>query len=171
MQIRRRAGSDVIRWVPPGEIALLLATVGEVSPATMARIEPILAGVASRHAPMVLTVSGAGGSPNATMPKSAWLGLAGDVQRMTALRQDVVQCIGNVQTAMDEKPFEPVVEIGALRRFDDRARTEMGRALKMATVGEIGSLRVDAIHLLASRSSTSGPTLHSVLSQSLTVQA
>ena len=111
---------------------------------------------------MMLRLSGAGGSPNLTMPKTAWFGVGGETERLKKLRQDLAVCVRPLVTAVDEKEFEPVVEIGLLRKFEEKARSEMGRAIKVCGVGEMGTFELDAVHVLASRVTPTGPTLSSL---------
>jgi 2'-5' RNA ligase len=162
MQIRRRAGSDAVRWLSPGEVALLLVSLGEIADASVLRVQGIVDQVAKRHAPLSLRLEGAGGSPNVTMPKSAWIGVHGDTDRLKALREDLAVCAQQFVTAVDEKPFEPLIEVGVLRKFDDRARTDMGRAIKMSGIGALGEFTVGAVHVLASRATSAGPALVSI---------
>jgi 2'-5' RNA ligase len=162
MAVRKRAGSDAIRWHPIGEVGLLLVSLGEIGHTTVLRVEGMIQQVAKNHGPISLTLDGVGGSPSMTMPKSAWIGLGGEVEKLKALRRDLAQAVVQLRTAVDEKEFEPVVEIGLLRKFDDRARTEMGRSLKMAQVGLLGGFTMGSVHVLASRASTSGPYLASM---------
>jgi len=163
LQIKRRAGSDAIRWLPPGEVGLILVALGEVSAATLVRLEPVVEQVASRHSALELGLSGVGGSPSLTMPKTAWIGLQGSVDSLMSLWKDLYICSKPLVSVTDDKPFEPVIEIGRLRTFDDRARTEMGRSLKLAQVGDLGSFTVDTIHILSSEPGPTGPTLKSII--------
>lgn len=162
MTVRKRAGSDAIRWHPIGEVGLLLVSLGEVGHTTVLRVEGLIDQVAKKHAPIQLSLEGVGGSPSATMPKTAWIGIGGEVDRLRALRKDLAAAVAKLRTAVDEKEFEPVVEIGMLRKFDDRARTEMGRSIKMAQVGSLGEFTMGSIHVLASRASSNGPYLASM---------
>src|SRR5690349_5762981 len=73
MAIRKRAGSDAIRWHPLGEIGLLLVSLGEIGHTTVLRVEGLIDQVAKKHGPIALRLEGAGGTPNITMPKSAWI--------------------------------------------------------------------------------------------------
>jgi len=167
MAIRKRAGSDAIRWQPIGEVGLLLVSLGEVAHTTVLRVEAMLDQVAPKHAPITLTLEGVGGSPNVTMPKTAWIGVGGEVDKLKSLRKDLAIAVAQLRTAIDEKEFEPVIEIGMLRKFDDRARTEMGRSLKMASVGLLGEFSMGSVHVLASRASSSGPHLFSIAERPL----
>lgn len=167
LQVKRRAGSNAIRWYPPGEVGVMLVSLGELSTSTIVRLDAVLTPVASRHSPLSLTLTGTGGSPSLTMPKTGWIGLEGDVDKLKSLRQELYICVQPLITAIDAKPYEAVVEIGRLRTFDDRARTDMGRSLKLASVGEIGSFTMDAIHVLSSEPGPTGPTLKPIKSFSL----
>lgn len=162
MAVRKRAGSDAIRWHPIGEVGLLLVSLGEVGHTTILRVEGMIQQVAKNHGPIALTLEGVGGSPSLTMPKSAWIGVGGEIDKLKAIRKDLAFAVSQLRTAIDEKEFEPVVEIGLLRKFDDRARTEMGRSLKMAQVELLGEFTMGSIHVLASRAGTSGPYLASM---------
>jgi 2'-5' RNA ligase len=162
MQVRRRAGGDTVRWTAPGEFALFLVSLGELANTSILRVQGILDEVVKRHPPMELAIEGVMGSPNATMPKSVVAGVVGDNEALKKLRADLAVCVQQFVTAIDEKPFEPAIELGVLRKFDDRARTEMGRAIKMSGVGELGGFRMDAVHVLASHATTAGPSLNSV---------
>jgi len=167
MQIRRRAGSDTIRWHPLGEVAVLLLSLGEIAPTTVLRVEGMMDQALKGHGPINLSLEGVGGSPNITMPKTAWVGITGETEKLKALRKDLANAVSQLRTAIDEKEFEPVIEIGMLRKFDDRARTEMGRSIKMAGVGNLGAFTMDSVHVLASRASNAGPHLYSMKEHSL----
>jgi 2'-5' RNA ligase len=162
MTIRKRAGSDAIRWHPPGELALQLVSLGEIANASILRVQGIVGQVASRHDRLSLTLERAGGSPNIVMPKSAWIGVGGETERLRALQRDLALCVQQFVTAIDEKEFEPVIEVGVLRKFDDRARADMGRSIKAANIDKIGEFTMDAVHVLASRATSAGPSLHTV---------
>ncbi len=164
MQIRKRAGSDAIRWHPPGELALHLVSLGEIANTSILRIQGIVEQVVTRHGKLALTLEGAGGSPNLIMPKTAWIGVGGETERLKALRQDLAICVQQFVTAIDEKEFEPAIEVGILRKFDDRARADMGRSIKVANIGALGEFTMDSVHVLASRATSAGPSLHSVAS-------
>ncbi|MCH8979939.1 MAG: hypothetical protein IH945_11965 [Armatimonadetes bacterium] len=167
LEIKRRAGSDGIRWKPPGEIAVLLVSLGEVSPRTLALMEQAVGPAAGRHAPISLRLEGAGGSPNLTMPRSAWLGITGEVEALKSLQRDLAACTGHLSSTTDHTEFEPTIEIGRLRRFEESARTEMGRSLRMSKIGVLGEFTLDSVHVLCSEATSSGPSLRSITSYQL----
>lgn len=162
MTIKNKVGSSAIRWLPASEIALTLVSVGEVSPSTMTKLQVVVQQVVTRHKPMQLQVVGAGGSPNMIMPKSAWVGIEGDKQALVNLQKDLAICSRSLITAIDDKPYEPVIEIGMLKKLEEKARTEMGRAIKMAGVGSLGEFNMASIHLLISKTTAIGQSLASV---------
>ena len=170
-EIKRRAGSDGIRWKPPGEIAILLVSLGEISPSTVMRLDQAVAPVAGRHDPISLKLEGAGGSPNMTMPRAAWLGITGDVDALMSLQKDLAACTGHLSLTTDHTQFEANVQIGRLRKFEESARTEMGRSLRMSKIGLLGEFTLDSVQVLCSEASSSGPTLKSISSFQLGTKA
>ncbi len=160
--IKRKAGGEGARWLPAPELALFLVTIGEISPMTITRVQSVVSQVVQRHKPIALRLEGAGGSPNAVMPKSAWIGVNGDKPALFKLQQDLAICVKPLVQAIDDKPFEPVVEIGILRKFEERARTELGRAIKISATGVIGDFTLGSVHLFASTVTPTGLTLKSV---------
>lgn len=165
--IRRKAGSDAIRWRSPGDLAVLLVSLGEVSPSTISLLEQAVRPVAGRHAPISLRLEGAGGSPSLTMPRSAWLGILGEVDALKSLREELAVCTGHLSSTTDHTEFEPIIEIGRLRRFEESDRTEMGRSLRMSRIGVLGEFTLDSVHVLCSEATSSGPSLRSLESFAL----
>ena len=164
--IKRRAGSSMIKWTPPGEIAISLVALGEINASTAARVQGLVTPIASRTQPMSISIEGIGASPNVTMPKTAWVGLGGEIEALDSLRQ----ALQRETTPFRSGPApeqELNIEIGRLRTFDERARTEMGRAVKMARVGHIASVDLKELHVLSSRAGDHGPRLFSMLNMPL----
>ena len=162
--IRRRAGGDVIRWLPAGEIAVRLVSLGEVSPRTLALLDQAVEPAAARHASISLRLEGAGGSPNLTMPRSAWLGIAGEVDALKALREDLAACTLHLSSTTDHTGFEPTLQIGQIRKFDDRARADMGRSIRICKIGVLGEFILDSVHVLCAEAGATGPFLRSITS-------
>ncbi|MCH7945707.1 MAG: hypothetical protein IIC73_06810, partial [Armatimonadetes bacterium] len=59
---------------------------------------------------------------------------------------------------------EPTLQIGQLRKFNDRARADMGRSIRICKIGVLGEFTLDSVHVLCSEATSSGPSLHSVTS-------
>ena len=163
-EIRRRAGGDAIRWLPAGEIAVRLVSLGEVSPRTLALLDQPVGQVVGRHAPISLRLEGAGGSPNLTMPRTAWIGIAGEADALKALSHDLTACTGHLSETTDHTEFEATLQIGRLRKFDERARSEMGRSLRMSKIGVLGEFTLDSVHVLCAETGDTGPFLRSLTS-------
>lgn len=159
--IKRRAGGDNARWTAAHEFSIYLVSVGEVSTLTISKLQAVVGQVVVRHKPISLRLEGAGGSPNIVMPKSAWVGISGQTDALGKLQQDLAICVKPLVQAIDDKPFEPVVEIGVLRKFEEKARTDLGRAIKMSGTGVLGEFTLGAVHLLVSRSTPTGLVLQS----------
>lgn len=61
LQIRRRAGADLVRWTPSNELVLTLLSLGEIGVGQMAQIAATLPTIASGHRALDLQLEGLGG--------------------------------------------------------------------------------------------------------------
>jgi 2'-5' RNA ligase len=159
MGLRRKAGSEVARWTPPHELVLTLCPLGELNPLNLQRIPPAIAPVFQRFPPMTLSLEGIGGSPSATQPRIVWVGVSGEVQAFEALHQAVEQALMPLGLLREVHAPACHIPIGRLRTESEIARSELGRAVRMANPGTLGSWRADSVEYLKSDVGPYGPTL------------
>lgn len=157
--LRWRAGSEAVRWTPPGEMLILLTALGEIGVGSLARVKVVLEPVFQGYAPLNLTVAGVGGSPTVLQPRFIWAGLGGDLDRLKELHDKVEWVVKPHCPDHEVRPFEPHIALGRLKQQNEADRTALGRAVKIAAVGEIGAFTATQVELLRSVGTTAGPTL------------
>ena len=102
--IRRKSVSD-IRWNSQEELMLTLAAPGEVGMASMNRLVVTIKDACQGAQPMQLSLQGLVGQPNNLQPRYIGLGVAGDVDKLTALHATISKAVTAATGHVDNKPF------------------------------------------------------------------
>jgi RNA 2',3'-cyclic 3'-phosphodiesterase len=106
---------QTVRWTPEAQMHLTLRFLGEVRQDQLAPLKTALLPLSDRHAPFQLVLSDLGCFPNLRAPRVIWLGLGGDLGRLSSLQSDVQQACAGFGDAQDDRPFSPHLTIGRLR--------------------------------------------------------
>ncbi|GHE34693.1 RNA 2',3'-cyclic phosphodiesterase [Streptosporangium violaceochromogenes] len=80
-----RSAWQGLRWLDPAGWHMTLAFLGEVPEEVLPELETRLARAASRHAPMTLSLAGAGAFPSVRRARVLWTGVRGPHPRLTRL--------------------------------------------------------------------------------------
>lgn len=139
-----------IRWVAPQNVHLTLKFLGDVSPANLERLAEALKAEAVAHETFSMSVGGLGAFPTPRRARIIWIGLEAPASLMALLR-GVEAVTARLGYASEDRPFSPHLTIG--RVGQNVSGTDFQRirtALEGATVGALGTLRVDAVHIFKS---------------------
>jgi nicotinamidase/pyrazinamidase len=112
------------RWVPPEQLHLTLAFLGEVEAASCALLTEKLAAIAAPS--FELRFSGTGCFPSSRQPRVLWAGLA-EQPRLTNLAELVRTAVLACGILQEERPFSPHI---TLARFRQPAGREVGAFLE-----------------------------------------
>ena len=149
--IKRKAATDVCRWNSPNEMLLTLCALGEQQWETVKRAVGAVGPICAKYPPLNLKLEGLMGLPNNNQPRFAAVGVAGDLEALKKLREEIARSVGSMKAAT-EKEFSPMVVLGRLKVESEQARTALGRAIRMSPAeviaewqaGEVQFLRTDA---------------------------
>lgn len=156
-EVKRRGADATFRATPTGELAVAVCTPGEVNPVTLQRVAAVVRQIASTTPAFSVKVGGLAGEPNATQPRAAVVTLTGDEGRLEALGKQILSAAMIV--ADHENGYKGRVEIGRLKQLTEQARTNLGRAIRMATVPEVPPVQVTALQVLIAHAGPTGPEL------------
>lgn len=159
LQLRRKAGSEAARWTPAHELFLTICPLGELSAATLARIPDAVGPAVATLAPIHLAVEGLGGSPSPTQPRLIWAGISGDMERLDRLHETIERSLTPLALNREDHKLAPNILLGRLRKESEIARSELGRALRVAQVGVLGTWTASEIDMLKSDVGPYGPTI------------
>jgi 2'-5' RNA ligase len=111
------------RWVPPEQIHLTLAFLGELDEETTDRLTLELAGI--QAAGFELSLSGTGCFPNVRYPRVLWVGVKPQ-PLLTLLADKVNSAVTACNIPLEERPFSPHI---TLARFKAPAAREVAAFL------------------------------------------
>lgn len=163
-QIRRKAGSDLVRWTPQSELVFTLVALGEISPSQIAQLCTVLPAIAMRSPMIDLTLEGLGGSPNNLQPRFLWIGVGGDIPLLERLDADVERAVGPIVPGHEARGLQAHLPIGRLKQESETNRSSLGRAVRVAGIGLVGAFRAPSIELVRAAATSMGPTLVTVQS-------
>lgn len=148
--LQKALPKPLIRWVAPQNVHLTLKFLGDVSPANLERLAEALKAEAVTHETFSMSVGGLGAFPTPRRARIIWIGLEAPASLMALLR-GVEAVTARLGYASEDRPFSPHLTIG--RVGQNVSGTDFQRirtALEGATVGALGTLRVDAVHIFKS---------------------
>lgn len=131
----RKSSLDV-RWVRPEFIHLTVVFMGDIQSEQIPLMVESLKAVCSNHEPFRIVLKPMGCFPNSRNPRVIWLGIDGDLERMSRLRDDLQQALSPFGIKEEERAFRPHLTLGRFKKPTKRP-TEMEQLL--ATYGGLSS--------------------------------
>jgi len=107
-----RAG---VRWVKPDSIHLTLKFLGNISPAQVEDIAAAAAQEVRDEPPITLGAAGLGAFPSRRKPRVIWIGMEGEVQRLTRLQARVENALEPLGFVREKRVFRPHLTIGRVK--------------------------------------------------------
>jgi 2'-5' RNA ligase len=114
--LKKRTPPGTVRWVNPEGIHLTLKFLGDVPVIKRDSIEKALANAVQGHAPFGLAAAGLGCFPNVRRPRVAWVGIHDHAEALVALRNAVETFIAPLGYPTENRPFDPHLTLGRVRR-------------------------------------------------------
>ena len=117
----KKSGAGV-RWVKPGSIHLTLKFLGNIH---LAQVEDIALAVAQEvrdQPPITLGAAGLGAFPSRRKPRVIWIGMEGEVQRLSRIQARVENALEPLGFVREKRVFQPHLTIG---RVKDRRRLQV----------------------------------------------
>jgi 2'-5' RNA ligase len=110
-----------VRWVNPGSIHLTLKFLGNIHPAQVEDIALAVAQEVRDQPPITLGAAGLGAFPSRRKPRVIWIGMEGEVQRLTRIQARVENALEPLGFVREKRPFQPHLTIG---RVKDRRKLQ-----------------------------------------------
>jgi 2'-5' RNA ligase len=114
--LKKHAPPKTVRWVNPEGIHLTLKFLGDVPVIKRGSLEKALANAVEGHAPFKLAAGGLGCFPNSRRPRVAWVGIHDNTEALLALRNAVEASIAPLGYPTENRPFNPHLTLGRVRR-------------------------------------------------------
>ncbi len=158
--LERRLGRDeqpCVKWVDPEGVHLTLKFLGSIPKEKVPRIVEAIAQVANGASPLQLELGMLGAFPSLGRPQVIWVGITGDVERLSLLQKGIDQALIPLGFNPESRSFTPHLTLGRLReRASPEERKSIGELMK-ATEFESGSiLEAREISLVRSKLTPTG---------------
>ena len=116
----KQCGSGV-RWVRPSSIHLTLKFLSNIHPTQVEDIALAVAQEVRDEPPITLGAAGLGAFPSRKKPRVIWIGMEGEVQRLSRIQARVENALEPLGFVREKRPFQPHLTIG---RVKDRRRLQ-----------------------------------------------
>lgn len=142
-----------VRWVRPEGIHLTFKFLGQVQGGRLAEIERVLEGAGRGLASFRLQADGIGVFPERGNPRVLWVGVGGDLEAASRLRDAIERALGGIGFPPEDRDFRPHLTLGRVR---GRAKGEWRPVLERAAREAAGGFEVQDYVLFESRHDRSG---------------
>ena len=150
-------GTYPVKWVKPSSIHLTLKFLGSVDSGLVPGIVAAMEVAADGIHPFDLAVGGLGVFPDSRRVQVAWVGLIGQVDRLTVLQGRLETELARLGFAAERRPFKPHLTIARLReRASPQERQGFGRLIAEADFAPDFSFSANAISLMRSQLTREG---------------
>jgi 2'-5' RNA ligase len=103
------------RWVKAENIHLTMVFLGNVKTEEIDSIEKKIGNVCPEYGSFDIALKGAGCFPNSRRPRVLWLGLDGDIDRLSHFRDDLNATLKTFGVKEEKRPFRPHLTLGRFR--------------------------------------------------------
>jgi 2'-5' RNA ligase len=156
-RLRDTLNSSLVRWVAPHNLHLTLKFLGDVSPANIELLKQMLKPEADKYSPFEMRISGIGSFPTSSRPRVIWVGLHAPVA-LASIQHSIESSVAHLGYEPEQRAFSPHLTIGRVRQdIDPTGLQKIRTALKETTVSDLGTIKVDSIHLFKSDLQPAGP--------------
>jgi 2'-5' RNA ligase len=146
-----------VKWVNPYGIHLTLKFLGNVAVNMLGDITGAMEKAAQGIAPFHLEVKELGVFPNLRRAQVAWVGISGEVDKLSQLQQRIESNLAPLGFAPESRPFVPHLTLARLRDQASLAdRQRFGQLIASTGFKAVHRIKVDAISLMRSQLTREG---------------
>ena len=155
-RLRQPLGDELVRWVPTQNMHLTLKFLGTIAASHLEFLKQLITQTAESHNPFDMQISGIGSFPNSKQARILWAGIHAPAE-LSSLQKSLEAGTTRLGYEAEERPFSPHLTLGRVRQnIDPTGMQKIRTTLATIQLGNIGSARVDSIHLYKSELHSSG---------------
>jgi 2'-5' RNA ligase len=146
-----------VKWVDPAGIHLTLKFLGNIPFKRVAEITKAIEEVARATAPFHLEISGLGAFPSVKQIRVFWVGIGGEVDKLSQLQQDIDSALAALGFAKEERSFVPHLTLARMREgASPLERRIFGELVSSVLFEDKYHIKVESISLMRSQLTPSG---------------
>jgi 2'-5' RNA ligase len=159
-RLRKELGRDehkFVKWVDPTGIHLTLKFLGNIPSKQVAEITEAIEEAAKGISPFHLEISGLGAFPSLRQARVFWVGVGGEMDRLSRLQQNIDSALAALGFAKEERPFVPHLTLARIREgASPPERRSFGELVGSTTFEDKYPVEVEAIRLMRSQLTPAG---------------
>jgi 2'-5' RNA ligase len=159
LEERLKAGRhSFVKWVDPDSVHLTLKFLGSVPVDTIPSIVEAITRACQPWPPFSLQIGGTGVFPNWQRPQVFWVGIGGEIGRLTALHRELESARSPLGFPPESRAFSPHLTLGRLRdRASAEDRRRFGQWAQSVQFEAQAPFQVDGMRLMKSQLTPEGP--------------
>jgi 2'-5' RNA ligase len=151
----KTAGADV-KWVEPQNMHFTMKFLGGVRDRDLGELCLALAEATKEVKPFEIEVQGAGAFPDASRPRTLWLGVGAGAAEFGQLFEALELRLSDLGYREEGRRFQPHLTLGRVRNSSSGSR-ELARLLRENAEFNAGPMYVDEAVLFSSEPGPAGP--------------
>ena len=146
-----------VKWVDPKGIHLTLKFLGNIPSKRVTEITEAIKGAAQGISPFHLEISGLGAFPSLRQARVLWVGIGGEVDKLSRLQQNIDSALAALGFAREERSFVPHLTLARIRQgASPLERRSFGELVGSAIFEDKYPVEVGAINLMRSQLTPAG---------------
>ena len=146
-----------VKWVDPGGIHLTLKFLGNIPFKQVTEITKAIEEAAQGISPFHLEISGIGAFPNLKQVRVLWVGISGEVDKLSMLQQNMDSALAALGFAKEERSFVPHLTLARIRQgASPSERSSFGDLVGSTIFEDKYHIKVNAISLMKSQLTPAG---------------
>jgi len=146
-----------VKWVDPEGIHLTLKFLGNIPSKRVAEITEAIKEAAQGVAPFHLEISGLGAFPSLRQARVFWVGIGGEVDKLSRLQQNIDSALAVLGFAKEERSFVPHLTLARIRQgASPMERRSFGELVGSTIFEDKYRVEVGAISLMRSQLTPAG---------------
>jgi 2'-5' RNA ligase len=159
-RLRRELERDehgFVKWVEPHGIHLTLKFLGNIPSKRATEITEAMKEAAQGISPFHLEISGLGAFPSLKQARVFWVGISGELDKLSGLQQNIDSALAVLGFAKEERPFVPHLTLARIREGASPAeRRSFGELVGSTTFEDKYPVGVEAVRLMRSQLTPAG---------------
>ena len=146
-----------VKWVDPGGIHLTLKFLGNISSKRLTEITEVIGEAARATSPFHLEISGLGAFPSLRQARVFWVGIGGELDKLSRLQQNIDSALAALGFAKEERSFVPHLTLARIRQgASPLERRSFGELVGSTIFEDKYHMKVEAISLMRSQLTPAG---------------
>jgi 2'-5' RNA ligase len=153
-----------VKWVEPQGIHLTLKFLGNIPSKQVIELTEAIEEATQRISPFHLEISGLGAFPSLRQARVFWVGIGGEMDKLSRLQQNIDSALAALGFAKEERSFMPHLTLARMRQGTSPLERRSFGELAGSTIFEDKyDIKVEAISLMRSQLTPAG-AIYSCLS-------